>query len=116
MKKVKLIIGSLFIAGLILFNLSLMANKTDVLSNFNLASLHQAFAYDLEEVTITCSSGSYGQCYGVFGGYCYDTTPPWDIWSTCSWTGIQSDYCDSDQEFDDCGGAGNSLHWSPGMP
>ncbi len=101
MKKVKLVIFSMFVSGTVLFNISLLANKPDVLSNLNLASLQQALGYDLEEVIITCSSGGIGQCYTWIGGYCYFDIPPWDMWSDCEYSGCTTDYCDV--IFDDCG-------------
>ncbi len=98
MKKVKLIIGNLFISGLILFNLSLMANKTDVLSNFNLAFLQQAFAFDLEEVTITCDGGGEGICYAEvpFRQYCPPNNVVWG--NACTETGDPDDYCEKNVE------------------
>ncbi len=94
MKKVKLIIGSLFVTGIILFNLSLVANKTDVLSNFNLASLHQAFAYGLEEVTITCDGGGEGICYIGIDGPLVICGEYSDYSIICLATGDTNDYCE----------------------
>lgn len=46
--------------------------------------------YELPEVTVTCSSGTYGRCFEM----------RWDLCSTiaivhydCKWTGMQDNYC-----------------------
>ncbi len=72
MKKVKLIIGSLFIAGVMLLNVSLLTNKTDFMSNLNLLSL-QALAGSGDGET------HYGECADD-----YDVTmPEWDLCYIC---------------------------------
>jgi hypothetical protein len=81
-------ISVLVIAVLATVNVHLALNKND-LSDILLANV-EALAYELPEVTITCSSGSYGQCFWSTYNLCMNGEY---TCYRCTYTGFQADYC-----------------------
>jgi hypothetical protein len=93
MKKVKTIILSAFVLGILSVNLSIISNKTN--GSLSLSSLvKEAFAQtEIPEVTITCSSGGSGQCYKDSGSWAYWCVNYWMLVHGCEFSGYQSDHC-----------------------
>jgi len=87
MKKVKTIIASVFVLGILCINLSIVSNNTS--GQISLASLKQALAYDIEEVGIICSTGGQGLCYEE----CNWREESGRIKCDCRATGDPDDYC-----------------------
>ena len=83
------IIG-LIVLSLVFFNLSVLDTKLNNVANLNLYELKTQLAHaaEIPEVTITCSSGSYGRCFKRV-----DTDDP-IVWYYCEYSGYQSDYCE----------------------
>ena len=90
MKKTANIFIGLIVVSLVFFNLSVLDTKLNNVANLNLYKLkiQMAHAVEIPEVTITCSSGSYGRCFKRV-----DTDDP-IVWYYCDYSGYQSDYCD----------------------
>jgi hypothetical protein len=88
MKKIIFGIAVLAIAGIVALNVNLGAKKSGEVSLLALANI-EALANG-EEGGITCSSGSYGQCFT--SGYWLCMQGEYTCYS-CVFTGYQRDSC-----------------------
>ncbi|MDR0682815.1 MAG: hypothetical protein LBG15_13365 [Dysgonamonadaceae bacterium] len=80
-------VSVLAVAVLAAINMSITTLNND-LSDVSLSNV-EALAYELDEVTITCSAPN------PYGGQCYemDTSSCGGSWCGCYFTGRQSDFC-----------------------
>jgi hypothetical protein len=91
MKKVRTIILSVFVLGILAINVSIVGSRTN--GSPSLSSLKTAHAYDLEEIIILCDTGGQGLCYNEVPGQlvmCGETTA---FTIDCAYTGHTTDSC-----------------------
>lgn len=90
MKKVKIIIASMFVFAIIAGNLSIVGSNFS--GTFSLSGLKLAFADDIE-VTVTCSAGGSGYCYEASNQH-QVMCGKYILWSwDCAVNGLPDSYC-----------------------
>ena len=90
MNKLRTIITVLFVLVVLAVNFSIVSSSSYSLC---LNSLKQAFANNIEEVTITCNTGGSGRCYYAHPGplvMCGEITAQT---IACTWNGHTGSYC-----------------------
>jgi hypothetical protein len=81
---------AIMIIGIVAFNTSFVAKNISDLKNINLDKILTSANADMEDITITCSSGSDGQCFDESWRWCQNNNI---IDFYCAYTGFQSDIC-----------------------
>lgn len=99
MKKYKIVISAIFVT-LLSINTFMTTEtfKDNTLSLNEVMSFAIAHAAEIGEITVHCSSGTYGPCRRLSGDFCPGYPLVMDVYAHCIMTDDPSDSCSQEDE------------------